>query len=684
VNAHRLWYSFALLLLAPALGALAADKDANGDPLPEGAVARLGSARMFVRNSSVFPILGPDYTTALIPDSTGVFRRVALATGQPVGEFKLPEGARLLAVSSDGSRVVAQGQTAPPGQPLPKVISPVAYDAKTGKVVAELKTLENFIYAPNLVLSGDGKVAATPVLTKDRKREVAVVDTNTGQELARIALPFPANDGIGLLLALSPDGGMVAVYRAAGGFEQSLVHVFDVESGQEVFKARITGTALVTAIAFSPKDVLAVAPGDGSIDLWDTKTGKRLHTLLGRWAQGRQLAFSPDGSKLAGVATDGVVQWWSVADGKALGAADPPAPTDMMGVQGIGFAGADKLVAWGAYFAAGSANGVAWDVSTRKFLTPIGPHTQAVKGIGFSADSKTIITGASDSRAVHWDAQTGQPRKTFELRLSRNYPVYGEGFVSPDGTRGMWQHAVYDLTTGEQQYMLPGLPQGSYVAVDRANLRVVLAPAPDQKLPNNKPKTAVAWNLATRTRVGELGELNLNTLTSVALSADGTRAALVGQALAPQGEVIVIGWDLKAGKKLSEVSIPKTFGALSAIAFTGPDTAVVLVANRIVEVDLVRGEASEPIEHPGAPASYTVAPVAISPDGKTLAATAFKDRSYGVTIYDWTTKKPRHTVFGHHAPITAMTFSPDGKTLATGSVDTTVLLWDLAKLPAPK
>jgi WD40 repeat protein len=67
-------------------------------------------------------------------------------------------------------------------------------------------------------------------------------------------------------------------------------------------------------------------------------------------------------------------------------------------------------------------------------------------------------------------------------------------------------------------------------------------------------------------------------------------------------------------------------------------------------------------------------------DGKRFisAGSAEEPGLYEVRIHEWPTGRVLHTFTGHRAPIIAMTLSPDGKTLATGSQDATVLLWDMS------
>ena len=103
MTARRLWLA-TLLVLVPAF-APAAEKDLYGDPLPEGAKARIGTARLRTQAYST-PLLSPD-GKALFVTGPGGLSRVDPATGAALGKvpvtfFGTPSG-----FSADGKRVAA-------------------------------------------------------------------------------------------------------------------------------------------------------------------------------------------------------------------------------------------------------------------------------------------------------------------------------------------------------------------------------------------------------------------------------------------------------------------------------------------------------------------------------------------------------------------------------------------------
>jgi WD40 repeat protein len=67
--------------------------------------------------------------------------------------------------------------------------------------------------------------------------------------------------------------------------------------------------------------------------------------------------------------------------------------------------------------------------------------------------------------------------------------------------------------------------------------------------------------------------------------------------------------------------------------------------------------------------------VVISPDGKTLASTSLQEPV--IRLYEVASGREIDRLEGHLAGVGCLAFDPEGHRLATGSYDTTVLVWEL-------
>ncbi|HEX4146846.1 MAG TPA: TIR domain-containing protein [Pirellulales bacterium] len=75
----------------------------------------------------------------------------------------------------------------------------------------------------------------------------------------------------------------------------------------------------VSSVAFSP-DGARIASGshDGTVRLWDARTGAELQVVLGKWLAVDSVAFSPDGTRIASGSHDGTVHLWDAATGECI------------------------------------------------------------------------------------------------------------------------------------------------------------------------------------------------------------------------------------------------------------------------------------------------------------------------------------------------------------------------------
>ncbi|HSH92873.1 MAG TPA: hypothetical protein VK968_01870, partial [Roseimicrobium sp.] len=161
------------------------------------------------------------------------------------------------------------------------------FDVKTG--ASQLKRSSSIVRAA--FAGPDGRlVALDPHTIKADAVEYHLqqLDGTTGKVLATVTNRFHVQ-----AFAVSPDRKLIAL----GGSDR-VVHLYDAETFREQagFRAH---DGDVGALTFHPtQPVLATASADGSVKLWEYRTGKLLDYFLGLAGNPVVLSFSPNGKLL--------------------------------------------------------------------------------------------------------------------------------------------------------------------------------------------------------------------------------------------------------------------------------------------------------------------------------------------------------------------------------------------------
>ncbi|HEV2829992.1 MAG TPA: caspase family protein [Pyrinomonadaceae bacterium] len=593
----------------------------------------------------------------------------------------------------------------------------------------------NFFGATRLVFSPDGRLLATGTF---RSSTIKLWDTETGRELRNLSSGRQSAMGMSPFIAFSRDSRLVA---AAAG--ENTVKVWEVTSGREVqtlasgeggIASSLSG---ISFIAFTSNDRI-VTIGD-AVRVWDVTTARVLSTVAGDTLNASALmggdggaALSRDGTQLARISTQGEdqVKFWDLAtgretravklsdreienvtlefaaDGHLLVAGTVDKRVKLWDVttnakeRDLGSTGQDfsllkfsrdtHLLAMSEGYAI-----KLWDVATGRELPALkAPNsglfsTQARVFTAFSEDGKKFATGGFDTPTILWATETAKQLVKLTGRTNMAYKVAfsADGNQLYSGGRTRW-----DLRTG-RGLRISAAPGDNQLGF----------PSPDGRLlatfaPNNN--TVTILETPTGRKVQTLTPTGETVVQRAGFSPDGsmlvvtygpgetqTKHTQASSQLATTQNQIKI-WEVKSGRELRTLSS----GAGATEVGFGPDGRVLVTLGVMGEISLWDTASGSKL------GDFTSSPMAglmqmmngiggMSPDqlrkmkpGKPGSMPQMPDMT---AMSDMITNMMGSMSAGTMGrSVTSMSFSPDGRILAIGGVESKSNL-DLAAMMNP-
>jgi WD40 repeat protein/beta-lactamase regulating signal transducer with metallopeptidase domain len=512
--------------------------------------------------------------------------------------------------------------------------------AESERNLGRVRWMDFALYGQRLVVLTEEGPPYNPIRERNQPQQrtyaAVVLNSTTGEEIRRISLPELWVFHMEQPLAVSPDGRLLAV-----GTTERTVELYHLSTGEKL--RRLEGhDGVVNGVVFSPDGILVASSDRGedgtSVRLWDVASGKFHRPLAAYDTAVETMAFSPDGRVLATGAQDHRILLWDVASGRPL-----PATADRTWkIFGVTLSDDARLVAT----ATGFQSVELWDVPTgRKLWTVQMPGAAAV---AISPDGTTVAAGGRGVRLLN--AATG--KELGQVGGNEHFVGFNSLAFSPDGGRLITASGhdktvcVWDTTTRQQvmQFVLAEDPSCVAISPDGRALAVA------EHGINAASTTVHLWNL-------ESGELRKSmrpdkcNVESLAFSPDGRTLAAGGHSTAhgyrigddanlasPGFRDSLELWDVKTGKRMRQFPIPEV-----------PEWVSLRIVNS----------------------------VHFSRDGQRLITA---ERDGVIRVYDVATAELTGSLTGHLGEVRSLAVSADGRLLASGSVDTTTLLWDVASI----
>jgi RNA polymerase sigma factor (sigma-70 family) len=664
-------------------------QDRLGDPLPPGAVARMGSSRLRHPTDrwgfySFGTVVSPDGKTLLTINHNG-FRAWNLGTGQLLYPIR-DEFGQCPAFSPDGRWLAVAGKG---------VIH--LRDPATGRKLRRIPATGELPRQPErLAFSADGRRLAAAL----HEGEILVFDTATGRQAGSLDV-----QGTGELrstfgvysLAFAPDGRTLLSLGWDPDARLSICH-------WDLAKQRLLQRVVPASPRFSANSALsqdgrlfADTSGRGPVTLWDTQTGQVRCNLQGdRNRADYGLSFSSDAKTLATACAEddgrnASVSLWDTATGELRRRVRVPR-TRLLDLRHLSPDG--RLLLFTVRYGCGVR---LWDLATGQEVLEQEAHASSVASLAFTQDGRSIVSGAVETVRV-WDARTGQQRQV----MSPHSWFVNRVMARPDGRTAVSGGMdgivrVHDLTTGREvrRCLLDRQPDAT---TPRGNQILQLGLAPDGRTAatlSTADKAACSrlhvWDLdsgRTLVRRERAGRAEVATFSGDARVLVSAREVQDLASPAPSGppRTVVVVEEVATGRELLTLLQPDHFGNLLALTpdgqslvtttFPSPDSRPDTQGPGTLRLwELATGRQRLAITSARGGEDHAFARLAVAPDGRTLA-TVRHDQT--IQLWDLATGKELLRCPCHDAPAYCLAFSRDGKRLATGHMDSAILVWDVA------
>ncbi len=441
--------------------------DGLGDPLPKGAIARLGTLR-FKHNPAANGIIdmayfSPDGTKIVsLVLSSGSIRLWDAASGKEIpGPWTAPnQRFSAVAFSPDSKQLAAAinpGYRPPVNNPNAKNMQNTIalFDIAPAKINKSLTGQVQLVQAltftdegKTLIAAGDGTVRWWDVAAGKEKRSwQPLADAKAANNSVKNGQTKSFSN-----CAVSPDGKAIAVQAEWRNINDNRGGIIQRVGGGNTVEREVIGYNLVTEkkywqsmskgptfektqFAFSADSRrVAVANGTDKLELRDAVNGKLIELMENKaagkvWPGG--LSLSANGSMIAMASKDSHVQVWNAKDGAmprqftARLAQNGPSPTAC-----LHFSPDDKSLLLGV-----DSDLQIYDVETLQEKNPQEGHRGWVDQLAFTPDGKRLLTGS---------AGRGQSEGEY---FGPNGQIY---FIVTSGTRGATsspEEAAWDVAT---------------------------------------------------------------------------------------------------------------------------------------------------------------------------------------------------------------------------------------------